>query len=155
MSIFIQVGVSWEDAKLKLEDSKEYYDLPRDDRKRLFLSHMSELSRRLDSKKESMRHLEQESSSTEPSKSSGVTVDSSLKVAKEDAIKEESERHSDRSSSSSSDEEIEKKSKHTKKDKKDKKVIVIYLAVIYICIIFIISSKILSFFHLFSAQKRG
>lgn len=115
----------WDDAKLKLEDSKEYYDLPRDDRKRLFNIHMSDLSRRLETKKESMRHQAMETEvviSTDASKSSGAM-----------GIEKESDHHlhlqSDHSGSSSSDEEEpEKKSKHAKKVKKHKKVIIIFFS---------------------------
>ena len=119
----------WEDAKLKLEDSKEYYDLPRDDRKRLFNIHMSDLSRRLETKKESMRHLAEDTEVvvlTDASKSSGAM-----------GIDKESDLHhqSDHSGSSSSDDEEEpekKKSKHAKKEKKHKKVIFLLLIIIII-----------------------
>jgi len=122
------VGILWEDAKLKLEDSKEYYDLPRDDRKRLFNIHMSDLSRRLETKKESMRNQAMETEvvvSADASKSSGAM-----------GIEKKSDQHlhhhqSDHSGSSSSDEEEpEKKSKHAKKEKKHKKVIFLLLIII-------------------------
>jgi hypothetical protein len=121
------VGILWEDAKLKLEDSKEYYDLPRDDRKRLFNIHLSDLSRRLETKKESMRHLAAEPEvvvSADALKSSGAM-----------GIEKENDHHhhhqSDHSGSSSSDEEEpEKKSKHAKKEKKHKKVLFLLLIII-------------------------
>lgn len=51
------INLSWEDAKKDLERHSAYDDLDRNDRKRLFLEHMSNLSAKMDAKNKSLRQL--------------------------------------------------------------------------------------------------